>query len=207
MDRHASLIYVLIPKSPLRSFVCAVLLSAALNPVALDSAHEYLTQPTTDRPTCLVLGTELPDMSCLTLQRRMPAGSAGLVFVSECVDVALSVSAIKNGAVDFMATPLNPVHLIIAVRAALEVNRRERMNRARLEELHGRYGELTRREREALPLITAGLLNKQAASIMGISPITLQIHRGRIMRKLAAQSFADLVRIADALGKPPEALG
>lgn len=205
MDRDACLIYVLLAESPLRNFVCAVLASAAREPVVLDSAHDYLIQPVADGPTCLVLGTELPDMSGLALQRNLPAGRASLVFVSERVDVTLSVSAIKSGAVDYMATPLDPFRLVDAVRAALEVNRRERVNRARLEELRGRYRELTRREREALPLITAGLLNKQAASMMGISPITLQIHRGRIMRKLAAQSFADLVRIADALGDAPEA--
>jgi FixJ family two-component response regulator len=207
MTSRDSIVYVLVAAAPVRDFICGMLSSAGLAPVTLGSAYEYLAQPEATRPTCLILSVELPDMSGLALQRRIATNGAALVFVSERVDAPLSVSAMKAGAVDFLTTPMDPRELIHAVRSAVEVDRRRRAEQARLEELRSRYGELTRREREALPLITAGLLNKQTASIMGISPITLQIHRGRIMRKMAARSFAELVRIADALGTPTGVAG
>ncbi len=207
MSCKDSIVYVLTGASPVRDFLCGMVSSAGLTPVTLGSAYEYLAQAEANVPTCLILGVELPDMNGLELQRRIAMNGAAVVFVSERVDVSLSVSAIKAGAVDFLTTPIDPLELIRAVGAALELDRRQRANRARVEALRNRYGELTRREREALPLITAGLLNKQTASIMGISPVTLQIHRGRIMKKMAARSFADLVRISDTLGAAPEVAG
>jgi len=104
------------------------------------------------------------------------------------------------GAVDYLTTPVDPAVLVRAVGNAIEVDRFRRTERSRLAELVRRYRLLTAREREIFPLLTAGLLNKQVASAMGISLVTVQIHRGRIMQKMEARTFAELVRFADALG-------
>jgi FixJ family two-component response regulator len=193
------IVFVLTGDRAMREAICASVSSAGLRPVALLSAAEYLRQPEPGVPSCLILGVDLPDMSGAELQARSAHTGAPIVFVSERVDLPQSVRAIKAGAVDFLITPIDPGQLLRAVHGAVELDRCWRADRARLGELRRRYGELTPHECEVLPLITAGLLNKQVASVMGISPMTVQIHRGRIMRKMAARSFADLVRIADAL--------
>ena len=198
--------HVLVGAQPVRNFICGTLASAGVDPIALGSAYQYLAQSQAESPACLILSLELPDMSGLELQRRI-ADRATVVFVSEQADMPASVHAIRAGAVDFLVTPIDPLALVRTVRAAIEQDRRRRAERVRVEELRNRYGELTPREREALPLIASGLLNKQAASILGISPITLQIHRGRIMRKLAARSFAELVRIADRIATGEKVAG
>jgi FixJ family two-component response regulator len=201
------IVYVLVGPPAMRDMVCASAWSAGLRPVALHSGAEYLRQPEPSLPSCLILGVDLPDMSGPELQGRIAHTGAPIVFVSERVDLPQSVRAIKAGAVDFLTTPIDPVELIRAVHSAVELDRCRRVDRARLADLQRRYRELTPRECEVLPLITAGLLNKQVASLMGISPMTVQIHRGRIMRKMAARSFADLVRIADALSVGGELTG
>lgn len=201
------MVYVLFGPSAVRERVCAAVSSAGLRPVTLHSAAEYLGQPVPGEASCLILGVDLPDMSGPELQARIAHTGAAIVFVSERIDLPQSVRAIKAGAVDFLTTPVDPGELIRAVHNAIQLDQYRRAERARLADLQRRYRELTPRECEVLPLLTAGLLNKQVASVMGISPMTVQVHRGRIMRKMEARSFAELVRIADALGigcEPPE---
>lgn len=167
------------------------------------SAGEYLAFTRTDLPACLILDLHLPDMNGLHLQQRVAATHAPIVFVvGGPADVASSVRALKAGAVDFLTSPLCSRDLFCAVESAIELDRQTTPQRIRLAELRACYQRLTRREREVLPLIVSGLLNKQAALDLGISENTVQIHRQRVMRKMEARSLPDLVRMADALNVP-----
>jgi len=174
-----------------------------LHVVTFGSAAEYLASSKPDLPACLVLDVQLPDINGLDLlkqpgQRPLPQ----IVFITGHGDIPTSVRAIKAGAVDFLTKPLKEPELMRAIHAALAQDRVARLERAELAELHGRLSCLTPRERDVLPLIVSGLLNKQAAAELAISEITVQIHRGRIMKKMRAGSLAELVRIAGKLEIP-----
>ena len=174
-----------------------------LHVVTFGSAAEYLASSKPDIPACLVLDVQLPDINGLDLlkqpgQRPLPQ----IVFITGHGDIPTSVRAIKAGAVDFLTKPLKEPELMRAIHAALAQDRVARLERAELAELHGRLSRLTPRERDVLPLIVSGLLNKQAAAELAISEITVQIHRGRIMKKMRAGSLAELVRIAAKLEIP-----
>lgn len=174
-----------------------------LHVVTFGSAAEYLASSKPDIPACLVLDVQLPDINGLDLlkqpgQRPLPQ----IVFITGHGDIPTSVRAIKAGAVDFLTKPLKEPELMRAIHAALAKDRVARLERAELAELHGRLSCLTPRERDVLPLIVSGLLNKQAAAELAISEITVQIHRGRIMKKMRAGSLAELVRIAGKLEIP-----
>jgi len=174
-----------------------------LNVVTFGSATEYLAYRRPDVPACLVLDVELPDVNGLDLlgQTSQPP-HPHVVFITGHGNIPTSVRAIKAGAVDFLTKPVRDEDLIRAVQTALVRDGVARRERAELDELHRRLSCLTPREREVLPLVVSGFLNKQAAADLGISEITVQIHRGRIMKKMRAGSLADLVRMAAALGVP-----
>ena len=174
-----------------------------LHVVTFGSAAEYLASSKPDIPACLVLDVQLPDINGLDLlkqpgQRPLPQ----IVFITGHGDIPTSVRAIKAGAVDFLTKPLKEPELMRAIHAALAQDRVARLERAELAELHGRLSCLPQREREVLPLIVSGVINKQAAAELAISEITVQIHRGRIMKKMRAGSLAELVRIAGKLEIP-----
>lgn len=192
-------VFVLLDSRGLRNTVCAALAGGGWKLVLLDSAADYLREPDPGGPCCVVLGLELPDMSGPELQGRLGHTGAAIVFVSERVDLPQSVRAIKAGAVDFLTTPIQAEQLTQSVMSAIELDKDRRASLSRFGELQRRYRELTPRECELLPLIADGMLNKQVACLVGISPMTVQIHRGRIMRKMGARSFADLVRMSDVL--------
>ena len=154
-----------------------------LQVVAFGSVGEYLAYPKPDVPTCLVLDVELPDANGLDLQGQTGHPHPHIVFITGHGDIPKSVRAMKAGAVDFLTKPLNESELIGAIRAAITQDRIARRERTELVELHRRLSCLTPREREVLPLVVSGLLNKQAAAELGISEITIQIHRGKIMKK------------------------
>ena len=146
---------------------------------------------------------ELPDINGLDLQRQIAAGDhPPIVFITGHGDIPSSVRAIKLGAVDFLTKPFSDADLMAAIGIAIEQNREKRSRRAEIGGLKQRYLDLTPREREVFPLVVSGLLNKQAAAELGISEVTLQIHRRNVMQKMAAASLADLVRIAERLGIP-----
>jgi FixJ family two-component response regulator len=174
-----------------------------LDVVTFGSATEYLAYRRPDVPTCLVLDLELPDVNGLDLlaQASQPP-HPHVVFVTGHGNIPTSVRAIKAGAVDFLTKPVRDEDLIRAVQTALAKDGAARRARAELGELARRLWCLTPREREVLPLVVSGFLNKQAAADLGISEITVQIHRGRIMKKMRAGSLAELVRMAAALGIP-----
>src|SRR5215468_9625932 len=171
--------------------------------VAFGSAAEYLAHPKPDVPACLVLDMELPDINGLDLQSRIAQGNhPQIVFITAHGDIPSSVRAIKSGAVDFLTKPFREADLMRAINTALAQNRDARQKSAELADLHQRLSSLTPREREVLPLVASGLLNKQAAAELGISEVTLQIHRGNVMKKMEAGSLAELVRMAGALEIP-----
>jgi FixJ family two-component response regulator len=187
----------------IREALSELLSSFDMHAVAFGSAAEYMAYPKPDVPACLVLDVELPDINGLDLQSRIAQGDhPPIVFITGHGDIPSSVRAIKAGAVDFLPKPFKEADLMRAINAALAQNRDARRKRAELAGLHERLSRLTPREREVLPLIASGLLNKQAAAELGISEVTLQIHRGNIMKKMQAGSLAELVRMAGALEIP-----
>jgi FixJ family two-component response regulator len=164
------------------------------------SVAEYVAYPKPDLPACLVLDVELPDINGLDFQRQLrDAYHPPIVFITGYGDIPSSVRAIKDGAVDFLAKPFSEQDLMAAIETAVARDRHARLERAERARLEQRYASLTPRESQVLPLIVSGLLNKQSAAELGISEVTLQIHRSRIMQKMAAESFADLVRLAAQL--------
>ena len=187
----------------IREALTELLSSFDMQAVAFGSAAEYLAYPKPDMPACLVLDVDLPDINGLDFQSQIAQGSPPqIVFITGHGDIPSSVRAMKTGAVDFLTKPLREVDLMRAINAGLAQDRDARRKRAELAELQHRLASLTPREREVLPLVVSGLLNKQAAAELGISEVTLQIHRGSIMKKMEAGSLAELVRMAAALEIP-----
>jgi FixJ family two-component response regulator len=165
--------------------------------IAFLSATEYLDFAGKAAAACVVIDCNLPDMSGLELQCRLASTTnPPVVFVSDRSDVPFTVRAMKAGAIDFFEKPFDLAALVMAIQTGLAHDRRTRQRQAELGALQERLHLLTPREREVLPLVIGGLLNKQAAGILGISEVTLQIHRSQVMRKMQANSVAELVRMA-----------
>jgi len=195
-------VFVVDDDQGIREALTDLLSTFDLNVVAFGSAAEYIAYPKPDLPACLVLDVELPDANGLDLQRQTGQPQPHIVFITGRGDIPTSVRAMKAGAVDFLTKPLKESDLVRAIHAALTQDRIARRDRAELAELQRRLSCLTPREREVLPLVVSGLLNKQSAAELGISEVTLQIHRGKIMKKLEADSLAELVRMAVRLEIP-----
>ena len=203
MNPQDPIVFIVDDDRRIREALSQLLSTYDLRAVAFGSAAEYLAYPKPDVPTCLILDVQLPDINGLDLQSgSWQEGRPQIVFVTGHGDIPTSVRAIKAGAVDFLTKPFSEADLMRAVHAAIALDREARQKRAELAELRQRLSCLTPREREALPLVVSGLLNKQAAAELGISEITMQIHRGKIMKKMGAGSLADLVRMAGALEIP-----
>ncbi len=200
---HDQIVFIVDDDRRIRESVTDLLESLDLPAVGFGSAAEYLAFPKPDVAACLILDVHLPDINGLDFQRRLAQGDhPPIVFITGQGDIPSSVRAIKAGAVDFLAKPFQAADLTRAVHAALAQHREARRQHASQADLRQRYATLTPREREVLPLVASGLLNKQAAAELGISQTTLQIHRGSIMKKMAAGSLAELVRMAGMLELP-----
>lgn len=203
MNSLDHVVYVVDDDLPIREAVQDLLSSFGLPVMTFGSAAEYIGSTKPDVPACLILDVELPDINGIDLQRQLAdAQHPPIVFITGHGDIPSSVRAMKAGAVDFLSKPFSQEDLLAAVNSALTQDRQTRETTAELTRLRGRYSSLTPREREVLPLVVSGLLNKQSAAQLGISEVTLQIHRGQIMRKMAAGSLSDLVRMSAKLGIP-----
>jgi FixJ family two-component response regulator len=197
-DSQEHIVFIVDDDRRVREALSDLLSSFDTHAVAFGSAAEYLAYPEPDVPACLVLDVQLPDINGLDLQDRFQHGSCPpIVFITGHGDIPSSVRAIKAGAIDFLAKPFKEEDLMRAIDAALAQSREDRHRRAELADLQRHLSE-----RDVLALIASGLLNKQAAAELGISEITLQIHRGKVMKKMGADSLPDLVRMAAALAIP-----
>lgn len=201
MEDH--IVFIVDDDERVREALCELLESHGMRAMAYGSAGEYVQADKPDVPASLILDVELPDINGLDLQRQIAGGvHPPIVFITGHGDIPSSVRAIKHGAVDFLTKPFRDDDLMRAVRSGIEQDRQARLSRADASALQARYETLTSREKEVLPLVVSGLLNKQAAAELSISEVTLQIHRRNIMQKMAAPSLADLVRMAERLQIP-----
>jgi FixJ family two-component response regulator len=197
-----AVVFVVDDDAAMRRSLENLMRSVGLRTEAFASAQEFLRRRRPDGPACLVLDVRLPGPSGLDLQKRMTETGLEIpiIFITGHGDVPMSVRAMKAGAVEFLTKPFRDQDLLDAIHQALERDREARAQREELAALRTRFDSLTRREREVMGLVVAGLLNKQVASEVGASETTVKIHRHQVMEKMGAGSLADLVRMADRLG-------
>ena len=179
-----------------------LLRSVGLDVELFKSPQEFLQSNRPDRPGCIVLDVRFPGRSGLDMQREISSANTSLpiIFITGYGDIPMSVRAMKAGAVEFLTKPFRDQDLLDAVGVALEKDRVRRANELRLAELRSRFDMLTARERQVLLLVIAGRLNKQIAGELGVSEMTVKMHRRQVMRKMQATGLAQLVRLADQLG-------
>ncbi len=165
------------------------------------SAQEFLARPRVLAPSCLVLDVRLPGLNGLDLQKRIVADRIDMpiIFITGYGDVPMTVQAMKAGAVEFLTKPFGDDVLLRAIRHALKRSQNALRHEAEIRTLRDGYASLSRRERQVMALVVAGLLNKQIGGELGISEITVKAHRGKVMRKMKADSLADLVNMATKL--------
>jgi FixJ family two-component response regulator len=183
-----------------RTAVVEMLARAGIRSIPFASLGDFMDFPKPNCVSCLLFDIQSPDVDGLEFLERMNKETIPpIVYVTAHGDIALSVRAMRSGAIDFLPKPLSHAALLRAVESAFDDDEVTRVHKAEKVELRRRYSLLTPRERDVLSLVVAGLLNKQSAAQLGISEITLQIHRGKVMRKMAAPSLADLVRMSERL--------
>ena len=178
--------------------------SVGLEPCVFASPEEFLQAKRADAPGCLVLDVRLPGASGLSFQQELARAGIRLpvVFITGHGDIPMSVRAIKAGAVEFLSKPFRDQELLDAIHAGIERDRIQRREAAAVAEMERRFAALTEREREIMALVIQGRANKRIAGELGVAEATVKVHRGQIMRKMAARSLPELVRMGDMLGKP-----
>jgi FixJ family two-component response regulator len=200
LKEDQSIVYVVDDDKRIRESLTALISSAGYHVMTFGSATEYLNFPKPEVSACLILDLQLPKMNGLQLQQELAlSGAPPILFLTAHGDISSSVKAMKAGAAEFLLKPFNSADLMSAVESAIRKDRELRSENNELRSIQERYQSLTPRERDVLPLVVSGLLNKQAADRLGLSEITIRVHRAQIMRKMAADSFADLVRMAARL--------
>jgi FixJ family two-component response regulator len=202
-------VFVIDDDPSVRDALAGLLRSVGLAVLSFGSTQEFLQGERPDLPGCLVLDVRLPGRSGLDFQRELAQTGIHLpiVFITGHGDIPMSVRAMKAGAIEFLTKPFHDQELLDAVQLGIERDRARRRDAAVVTELHDRFESLTPREREIMALVAAGRLNKQIAADLGVSDITVKVHRGQVMRKMGAKSLAELVRMADQLKVRPEGKG
>jgi FixJ family two-component response regulator len=196
------IVFVVDDDASVRNALASLFRSVDLRVELFGSAPELLSSKLPDVASCLVLDIRLPGLSGLDFQTELAKANIHIpiIFMTGHGDIPMTVRAMKAGAVDFLSKPFRDQDMLDAVATAIERDRKRRENEKAASDLRTLFETLTAREREVMTFVTAGLMNKQIAGEMGVSEITVKIHRGHTMKKMGARSLADLVRMAEALG-------
>jgi FixJ family two-component response regulator len=204
MPDPQAIVFVVDDDASVREALARLIRSAGLQVETFASAEDFLARPRTAAPSCLLLDLRLPDLSGLDVQRRLADAHQTLpiLFITGHGDIPTTVRAMKAGAVEFLTKPLAEGDVLDSIHRAIARDRATREHQADAAALRARYVSLTPREAQVLSLVVAGLLNKQIAGELGISEETVKVHRGHVMRKMSADSLAELVRMSERLGVP-----
>jgi FixJ family two-component response regulator len=204
MSENKGVVFVVDDDPSMRRALDSLLGSVGHEVRLYSSAPEFMQATRADAPGCLVLDVRLPGMSGLAFQQELTKAGVLLpiIFITGHGDVPMTVRAMKAGAAEFLTKPFDDQVLLDAVHAAIERDRARRREDAGLAMMLARYGELTERERQVMSHVVAWWVNKRIAGELGLSVVTVKVHRGQVMRKMQAKSVAELVRMADRLGSP-----
>jgi FixJ family two-component response regulator len=204
MAEKTAVVYVIDDDPSMRASLEDLVSSVGLEVRAFGAPQDFLQSKPPDALGCLVLDVRLPGMSGLTFQKELAKEGLALpvVFITGHGDIPMSVRAMKEGAVEFLAKPFHHQDLLDAIHAAIERDRTRRRDATRRAELRARFATLTERERQIMALVVIGRANKQIAAELSLSEMTVKVHRGQVMRKMHAGSLPELVRMADRLGEP-----
>jgi FixJ family two-component response regulator len=201
-EKAPPIVFVVDDDASVRAALSSLIRSVGLRVEVFASASDFLASKRTDCPSCLILDVRLPGLSGLDFQAELAKANSviPIIFITGHGDVPMSVKAMKGGAVEFLTKPFRDQDLLDAVQVALERARTKDESEKAVSELRAKFETLTPREKEVMAGVTGGLLNKQVAAELGVSEITVKVHRGNLMRKMRTKSLAELVRMADTLG-------